>query len=132
MSAYLAYSYSKRLNENEGAAIDKEVCRSREEFFRGFKTGTQVSILIYSLYQLTSAKPAHASPADKYPDPNQVAPKAKPGHKPLSEGTKGTFVGGASAICAAALQSGDFYLGLACAFLLIIGGIVINRPDDKS
>jgi hypothetical protein len=57
----------------------------------------------------------------------QPTPTSKPGFKPLSDTTKGTFVGGASAICAAALQSGDFYLGLGCAFLLVVGGIVINR-----
>ena len=132
MSGYLAYKYSACLTKNEQDKIDQETKKNKEEFFRGFKTGTQVSILIYSLYQLTSAKPAHASPADKCPDPNQVAPNAKPGHKPLSETTKGTFVGGSSAICAAALQSGDFYLGVAFAFLLVIGGIIINRSDDKS
>jgi hypothetical protein len=48
--------------------------------------------------------------------------------KPLPEGTKGAYVGGASGICGAALQSGDFFLGLACAFLLVVGGIVTNRP----
>jgi hypothetical protein len=57
----------------------------------------------------------------------QPTPTSKPGFKPLSDGTKGAYVGGASAICGAALQSGDFYLGLACAFLLVVGGIVINR-----
>lgn len=61
----------------------------------------------------------------------QPAPQAKPGHKSLSEGSKGAFVGGASAICGAALQSGNFYLSVACAFLLVIGGIVINRPPHN-
>ena len=58
----------------------------------------------------------------------EPTPTQKPGFKPLTDGTKGAYVGGASAVCGAALQSGDFYLGLACAFLLVVGGIVINRP----
>lgn len=57
----------------------------------------------------------------------QPAPTSKPGFKPLSDGTKGTYVGGARGICAAALQSRDFYIGVAYAFLLIVGGIVVNR-----
>ena len=56
-----------------------------------------------------------------------VKPTPKPGFKPLGEGPKGAYVGGASAVCGAALQSGDFYLGMACAVLLVGGGIVINR-----
>ena len=52
----------------------------------------------------------------------QTTPTQKPGFKPLSQGTKGAYVGGA------ALQSGDFYLGVACAFLLVVRGIIINRP----
>lgn len=44
--------------------------------------------------------------------------------KPLAEGPK--VVVGSTAICGAALQSGDFALGLAW-FLLVIGGVVINR-----
>jgi len=55
-------------------------------------------------------------------------PASKPGFKPLSEGPKGAYIGGATGICGAALQSGDFYLGLSCALLLVVGGIVINRP----
>jgi len=43
-----------------------------------------------------------------------VKPAPKPGFKPLAEGTKSVYVGGASTICRAALQSGDFYLGLFC------------------
>lgn len=60
----------------------------------------------------------------------QPAPGSKPGFNRLSEGVKGGYVGGASAVCAATLQSGDFYIGLTCAFLLVIAGIVINRPHN--
>ena len=46
--------------------------------------------------------------------------------------TKGMFVGGASSICASALQNGDFYIGLGCAVMLIMGGVVINlAPGPK-
>ena len=139
MTAYLAYSYSTCLTEDKKIQIDKKVKESREEFSRGFQTGTKISLLAYSVYLLTKDTPVYA--ADSCPDPGQVAPPAnnqavkpaprpetKPGFKPLSEGTKGAFVGGASAICGAALQSGDFILGLACAMLLVAGGIIINRP----
>ena len=146
MTAYLAYSYSTCLTEKEQAKIDKKVKKNQEEFSRGFRRGTQISLSIYSVYLLARTT-AHA--VESCPDPGQVAPPAnnggvqppannggvqpapqKPGFKPLSEGTKGAFVGGASAICGAALQSGDFYLGIACATLLVIGGIVINRPHN--
>ena len=63
--------------------------------------------------------------------PGGVAPGAKPGMKPLNVGVKGTFVGESSAICATFFQSGDFTLGIACAFLLVIVGILINRPPHE-
>lgn len=59
------------------------------------------------------------------------AQQERPGFKPLNNGPKGEFIGGASAVCGAALQSGDFALGVACAILLVIGGIVINRPPHN-
>ena len=47
----------------------------------------------------------------------------------LSEGAKGAYIGGASAICGTTLQNGDFFLGLVFAFLLVIASIVINRSQ---
>lgn len=138
MSSYLAYSYSACLTEKEQAEIDEKVKKNRAEFCRGFRRGTQISLSIYSLYSLATAA-AYASDSCPYPSKTappadngavQPAPTSKPGFKPLSEGPKGAFVGGASAICGAALQNGDFYLGLACAALLVVGGIIINRPHD--
>ena len=132
MTAYLAYSYSTGLTEKEQIEIDKKTKKSREEFCRGFMKGTRFSLAAYSLYSLSTSA-AHAAdsdvPATPPGDTNTVqpAPPPKPGFEPVSEVTKGTYVGGASAVCGAALQSGDFYLGLACAFLLVVGGIVINR-----
>ena len=136
MSAYLAYSYSTGLTKKEQIKIDEKTKKSREEFSKGFVKGASFSLAAYSLYSLaTSAAYAADSnvpeTAPKTPgDTGAVnpTPTPKPGFKPLAEGTKGAYVGGASAICGAALQSGDFYLGVACAFLLVIGGIVINRP----
>jgi hypothetical protein len=80
------------------------------------------------VYLLTSALPVPA-PAPKTPGDNggvqpKTPPTSKPGFQPLSETTKGAFVGGATAICGAAF----FYLGFACAVLLVIGGILVNRP----
>lgn len=135
MSAYLAYSYSTRLTKKKEIEIDEKTKKSREEFSKGFVKGASFSLAAYSLYSLaTSAAYAADSNVPATPktpgDTGAVkpTPASKPGFKPLSEGTKGASVGGASAICGAALQSGDFFLGLACAFLLVVGGVVINRP----
>lgn len=148
MSSYLAYSYSACLTEKEQTEIDKKVKKSQEEFGRGFLRGTQISMLMYSLYllratavhaedagigkgqveppkgQVEPPKGRIAPPKGKVPPPAdtgvvQPVPGNTPGFKRLSDGSKGAFVGGASAICGAALQSGDFYLGLACALLLV-------------
>ena len=132
MTAYLAYSYSTRLTKKKEIEIDEKTKKSREEFSKGFLKGASFSLTAYSLYSLATcaAYAADSKPATpKTPGDTGVKPTpAQPGFKPLSEGTKGAFVGGASAVCGAALQSGDFYLGLSCAFLLVVGGIVINRP----
>lgn len=142
MSVYLAYSYSVCLPQEEQAEIDQQVKVSRKEFCRGFKKGIKISISVYSIYAIVRATSAQA--ADSCPDSGNVvltdpkdtgvvpAHQTKPGHKPLGEGLRGAFVGGASAICGATLQSGDFSLGIACAFLLVIGGIVINRPHPQN
>ena len=135
MSAFLAYSYSTGLIKKEQTEINKKTKKSREEFSKGFVKGISFSLAAYSLYLLTTSASYAAdsnvpAPGPKTPGDTravQPTPTSKPGFKPLSDATKGTFVGGASAICGAALQSGDFYLGLGCAFLLVIGGIVINR-----
>lgn len=131
MSAYLAYSYSTGLTKKEQIEIDEKTKKCREEFSKGFVKGASFSLAASSLYLLTlSAAYAADVPPSAPVDAGAVqpAPAANPGFKPLSEGSEGAFVGGASAICGATLQSGDFYLGLACAFLLVMGGILINRP----
>ena len=136
MSAYLAYSYSTGLTKKEQTEMDEKTKKSREEFSKGFVKGASFSLAAYSLYSLTTSAAYAADSnvpqtAPKTPENTgtvQPTPTQKPGFKPLSEGAKGTYVGGASAICGAAVQSGDFYLGLACAFLLVLGGILINRP----
>lgn len=136
MSAFLAYSYSTCLTEKEQTEIDEKTKKSRKEFSKGFVKGASISLAAYSFYSLaTSAAyaadsnvPAPQTPGDTASVP-QPKPTVKPGFKPLTEGTKGVFVGGATSVCGAALQSGDFYLGLACAFIIVVGSIVINRPD---
>lgn len=137
MSAFLAYSYSTGLTKKEQTEINEKTKKSREEFSKGFVKGASFSLAAYSLYLLTTSAAYAADsnvPASEPKTPIdtkavQPTPTSKPGFKPLSETTKGTFVGGASAVCAAALQSGDFYLGLGCALLLVIGGILINRSE---
>lgn len=137
MSSFLAYSYSTTsLPEEEQIKIDQRTQKSREEFAKGFLKGASFSFAAYSLYSLrTSAAYAADSnvPAPQTPGNTcavQPAPTPKPGFKPLSEAHKGSFVGAASAICGAASQSGDFYLGLAFAFLCVVGGIIIHRPRN--
>jgi len=138
MSVYLGYSYSSCLTEKEKSEIDKKVKKNQKEFFKGFKKGTQISLSIYSVYLLVVAS---AYAADSCPNPNESvpakngaaapAPTNKPGYKPLSDSTKGAFVGGGTAICGAAIQSGDFILGFCCAGLLVAAGILINRPNPN-
>lgn len=131
MSAYLAYSYSTGLTKEEQIEIDEETKKAREEFTKGFAKGASFSLAAYSLFSLATSA-AHAAdsnvPADTGATQPAPKPNSKPGLKPLGEGPKGAFIGGASAICGV---SGDFALGLACAFLLVIGGIIINRPKSQ-
>lgn len=134
MSAFLAYSYSTGLTKKEQTEINEKTKKSREEFTEGFIKGASFSLAAYSLYSLTTSAAYAAdsnvpAPGPKIPgDTGAIQPTPKPEFKPLSEGAKGVYVGGASAICGAALQSGDFFLGLTYAFLLVVGGIIINRP----
>jgi len=122
MSAYLSYSYSTGLTKEEQTKIDEKTKKSREEFSKGFVKGTSFSLAAYSLYSLTTSAACAADSnvpqtAPKAPGDTgtvQPTPTPKPGFKPLTDGTKGAYVGGASAVCGAALQSGDFYLGLFC------------------
>jgi hypothetical protein len=138
MSAYLAYSYSTGLTEKEPIKINEKTKKSREEFTKGFVKGASFSLAAYSLYSLTTSAayaadsnvpaPGPKTPGDTGAVQQPTSPStSKPGFKPLSEGTKGAYVGGATTICGAALQSGDFFLGLACAFLVVVGAIIINR-----
>jgi hypothetical protein len=68
-------------------------------------------------------------PVPGNPVPVGLVPILKPGMQPFSAATKGAFVGAGTAICSAALQTGDFALGFSCAMLVVIAGIVMNRPD---
>jgi hypothetical protein len=144
MSAYLAYSYSINLTDEEKIKVDSRVEKGRKDFSKGFKKGMKVSLSMYSIFLLVKSTttsvhavdvPAGTPDFNVHPElgPLPVVPvtKPKPGMKPLDDGVKGAFVGGSSAICGAALQSGDFALGLACAFLLVVGGIIINRPPHE-
>lgn len=145
MSSYLAYSYSCNLTTKERNEIDLRTKKSREEFSRGFSTGINLSVAacsVYSLfYSLFAPKAAYALEPIKTPDspvpegtpapapdaPNQVAP-TRPGFQPLSDGSRGAFVGAVGTICGTAAPSGEFLLGLAFAGLCVIVGIIINRP----
>jgi len=138
MSTYLAYLYSTNLTTKERDEIDLRTKKSREEFSRGFSTGTAISLVAYSVYSLFAPSAAYAlDPVVKpnslvpevAPPPSQVAPtQPGPGFKPLSDGSRGAFIGAVSTICATAAQSRDFLLGLACAGLLVVVGIIVNRP----
>lgn len=140
MSGYLAYSYSICLTKEEENEINRRVVESQKELSRGFNTGLKMSLTLYSIYSITT-RAAYASDScpttDTCPVPSQangsqpnkavVKPKPKPGFKPVPAGAKGVAIGGAGGVCTAALQSGDFVLGLLCAGLLIGIGIINNR-----
>jgi len=124
----------------EKTDVDLQIKKNRQEFIRGFRRGMKISVSIYSiliLFQSTIAANAsdipHQAPdrdlVPVNPIPVGLVPIPKPGMKPLSATTKGAFVGGASSICTAAIQSGDFLLGFGCAMLFVIAGILMNRPD---
>ena len=136
MSIDLAYSYSTGLTKEEQTKIDEKTKKSREEFSKGFVEGTSFSLAAYFLHSLTTSAACAADSnvtqtVPKAPgDTGAVKPTSTPAVQPTptpKPGTKSAYVGGTSAVFGAALQSGDFYLGLACAFLLVVGGIVINR-----
>lgn len=137
MSAYLAYSYIVNLTTEEQAEIDEKTKKSREEFSKGFVRGISFSLAIYSLYSLaTSAAYAADSnvpstipkaPVDTPPTQPPTAP-AKPGFKPINSKIKGTFSAGASAVCLAFFESGDFLVGVGCAVLVFIAANILNRP----
>lgn len=98
--------------------------KAGEEFLKGFVTGSSLSLTSYFFFLLTASKANAVKPVGlfKY---SLIAPKRH--SRPLDESTKGLFTDGAGAICTAAIQSGDFTLGVACSFLLIIVGIIMNR-----
>ena len=81
-----------------------------------------------------AASPAYANPAGNPPSPpvdtGSVAPVPTPNFRPLGDGPKNRFLGGAIGIFLTKLKNGnfDFYLGLSFAFVLVIGGIIINQP----
>ena len=144
MSAYLAYSYSACLMEKEQAAIDKKVIKNRENFCRGFRTGTEISLSILAIYSRANAAYAADSVPDQTPVPpvpdQTPAPKSvptsnlaptTPGFKPLPERTKGAITGAIGTICVSAAQSGDFLLGLSCGFLIIVAAVIMNRPEKS-
>ena len=145
MSAYLAYLYSVNLKDEERIKVDSRVKDGQKDFSKGFKKGMILSLSMYPIFLLVqpvtavdvppgkpdlnvSPEPAPTAPPG---NPGAVAPFVKGGTTPLGQGVKGTFVGGAGSICAAFFQSGDFLLGLSCAFLIVIGAVVINRTPHE-
>ena len=139
MSSYLAYSYSVGLTKEEENKINEKVNYSQKKFYQGFNKGLKVSLMVYSIYSLTTSV-AYAS--DQCPESNPTPTKSpssapgrnqkqlvkpKPGFKPVAGSVKGTAIGGATAVCGAALQSGDFVYGFLCAMLLVGIGWVNNR-----
>jgi len=130
------YGYCINLTEQEKLEIDKKTKKFREDFSKGFAKGARFSLAVYALYSLTTSA-AHAAdsnvPATTPEGTGAVQPalSSEPGMEPLNDGPKGTFIGGASSICGAALQNGDFALGVACAFLLVAGAIIVNRSFNK-
>jgi hypothetical protein len=145
MQAYLAYSYSTNLTDQEKIKVDARVEESRKDFSKGFKKGMKVSLSVYSIFLLMKSTAAAVHAVDVPPGPpgppgtpgtpgsnipGPVVPAVKPGMKPVTGKVRGMFIGAASTICGAFLQDGDFLIGLSCAFLLVTGAIILNRPHE--
>ena len=132
MSGYLYYSYSSCLSQEEENEINERVIESQEQFCKGFNKGLKVSFIIYSIYLLTTTV---VDANDQCPEPakspssesGKELVKPKPYFKPVPAGVKGVAIGGVEGVCTAALQIGDFILGLMCAMLLIGIGVINNR-----
>jgi hypothetical protein len=74
MSAYLAYSYSINLTDEEKIKINSRVERSKKDFSKGFQKGMKISLSMYSIFLLvkyTAVTLVHANdvPAGT-PDPS--------------------------------------------------------------
>ena len=91
------------------------------KFNKGFMKNSSFSLPAYSLYSLIRTFVAYVANSN-------IPLTPKPGFKPLTDTIKGAYVNGTNTICAAAVQNSDFYLSLTYAFLLIVGGIIINQP----
>nr|ULD16107.1 hypothetical protein [Cylindrotheca closterium] len=139
MSEYLCYSYSSCLSQEEENEINERVSQSQEQLYKGFNKGLKVSLIVYSIYSLTTTivhandqcpgvDPApNKSPSSAPRRNGKELVKPKPGFKPVYARAKGVAIGGAGGICTAALQSGDFVLELMCAIVLIGVGVINNR-----
>ena len=123
MTLLFGFTYSTKLTEDEKAAINQTTAKAREEFWKGFSTGSKISVAICAFYLVTSATKALAADPPLAPNPTS---SSRPGFKPVSE-----LLGGAGAISAAASESMDFYWGLGFALFLVISGIIMNRPKHK-
>ena len=55
MSAYLAYSYSINLTDEEEKKFDSQVEKSRKDFSKGFQKGMQISLSMYSVFLLVKS-----------------------------------------------------------------------------
>jgi len=119
MSTYLAYSYSSCLTEEEKNKINERVNKSQEQFYKGFNKGFKVSLMVYSIYSLTTTV-AHTSDQCPTNDTTSTPAKANPS-LPGKEVVKPKPV--------PPRASGDFVLGVMFAILLIGIGIINNRPN---
>ena len=132
------YGYCLNVTKQEKLEIDEKTKNSREEFRKGFVKAVSFSLAVYTAYSLTKSA-AYATDGNVPANPNvpattpkdtgavQPAPNSRSGMQPLSDGSKGAFVAGASGVCAVALQTGDYVLGDACGLLVVVAVLIMNR-----
>lgn len=127
----ITLSYSETKTVKDRLEDDNRVRKNQQEFVQGAKFGFQIYSIYLLVGQARSVCAKEIVPS-KPPSQNQPIPGAgnpnppKPG---LSDTQKGVFTGSATGICGLALQTSNFWLGVACVGLLIIGSKVVGAPS---
>lgn len=125
----ITLSYSKTNNQEEALKQQKRVEKNQQEFMAGVRAG----LALYSTYSILTwicqAQPSWAK--DLQPRPQQQQQGSTPTPNKLNEAQKGVFVGSATGICGLAFQTSNFWLGVACVGLLIIGSKVVGAPSPS-
>ena len=149
MSLYLGYTQIIGLSTNQQIAVDRRVRKSRKQFVVQFINEANICLPVFLAFmfgfssKLDSIRFSCGLQCQStircfygyifrsiYRKSFCYYKAGKPGFRPLDHKVKGLFVGSATGVCSAALQSGDYLLGMACATLCLVAGIIMNRLDN--